>query len=115
MEWLLHKTPVSLGGSIMIDDTDKINSISAIYVLMRLYKVTNDLVKERMIHELFVLAKLNQANCKSLLAIKEFHYFLLDILYDYQLTLFNNELKGVPMSIWEKATRAHTILLKYAV
>mmetsp|Transcript_11171 Transcript_11171/g.9546 ORF Transcript_11171/g.9546 Transcript_11171/m.9546 type:complete len:292 (-) Transcript_11171:291-1166(-) len=115
LEWLLHKTPVSLGGAIIIDDTDKINSISAIYVLMRLYKVTTDIIRERMIHELFMLVKGNPANCASLLALQEFQYFLLDILYDYQLTLFNNELKGIPSAIWEKATRAHTFLMKYAL
>ena len=92
LEWLLHKTPTSLEGTLSIDDTDKINSISAIYVMMKLFHPAREELKERMIKDLWMLAKLNPANCNSLLGIQEFQFFLLDILYHYQMLLYTTEL-----------------------
>jgi hypothetical protein len=115
LEWLLHKTPTSLEGSIMIDDTDKINSLSAVYVLMRLYKVANEAVKEKIIRDIYMLVKWNPSNCASLLGIQEFQYFLLDILYHYQIILFSQELKGMSAGIWELGIKIHSTLMRHAM
>ena len=39
MEWVLRKVPSNLNQAIMIDDTDKINSVLAINVLFLLFSI----------------------------------------------------------------------------
>jgi hypothetical protein len=40
MEWVLRKIPSNVDQALMIDDTDKINSIVAIKVLMNIYPIS---------------------------------------------------------------------------
>jgi len=50
-----------------------------------------------------------------MLQIVKFQHFLLDALFKYQLSLYDTELKGIPMAIWELGTKTYILLLKYAL
>ncbi len=67
-----------------------------------------------MIMDVCCLVKLNPSNCTSLLGIPEFQFFLLDVLYDYQMSLYNIELKNIS-GIWDFGTNTHTVLIKHAL
>jgi len=47
MEWLLLKTPASLGGAVMIDDTDKIETVDVLFIIIRLYKYVPEFIKQK--------------------------------------------------------------------
>lgn len=114
VEWLLHKTPTNIDESIMIDDTEKIHSLSMIDVILEFYPTTNEFIKQKVDHfistssnsilikiiqDFYMLVKWNHANCQALLRIPHFHTFLLDSLYEYQYQLFNTEIKGVSAAV----------------
>lgn len=44
MEWVLRKIPSNVDQALMIDDTDKINSVVAINVLMNFYPTCNAVI-----------------------------------------------------------------------
>ena len=68
-----------------------------------------------MIQDLFMLVKWNSMNCNALIKIQEFQFFLLDVLCDCQVALFQHELRDRPAAIWELGVKTHTILLKLAL
>jgi len=68
-----------------------------------------------MLQDLYMLIKWNPQNTITVLQIVKFQHFLLDALYKYQISLFDTELKGIPMAIWELGTKTYTLLLKYAL
>ena len=47
MEWLLLKTPGSLGGTVMIDDADTIMSVDVLLIIIRLYKQVPEYIKQK--------------------------------------------------------------------
>lgn len=49
LEWLLHKPPAGLEGSLMIDDTDQISSTSVIDILMEFYNISEEFEKQKVI------------------------------------------------------------------
>jgi len=65
--------------------------------------------------DIYVLVKWNPANCVSILKVQEFHYFLLDTLYDYQILLYTNELDANSTLIWELGTKALTVIFRHAL
>ncbi len=115
LEWLLQKKPAPIGATVMIDDSDKITSPSVILIMIKFYKHATEEVRQRMIQDLYMLVKWNSANCTALLGIPELEYFLLDVLYINQLTLFTEELKAAPAAIWELGVKTHTMLKKFAL
>ncbi len=115
IEWLLHKQPSQLLGSVAIDDTDKISCVEVLPVMIKFYKNADEPGKQKMMQDLYILLKWNQSNCSSILQSTDFHFFLLDILYDYQILLYTNELEAHATAIWELGTKSHTVLLKHAL
>ena len=115
IEWLLHKQPSHLLGNVTIDDTDKISCVEVLPIMIKFYKFADEPGKQKMMQDLYILLKWNQSNCSSILQFPEFHFFLLDILYDYQILLYTNELEAHATAIWELGTKSHTVLLKHAL
>ena len=83
MEWVLRKTPLNINQALMIDDTDKINSIVAIDVLMNFYHLCSKDMQLKVICNLLALVKGNSANHEQLLKVPTFQYWLFDILLHY--------------------------------
>ena len=99
LEWLLHKHPTTLDGGIILDDTDRINSANVIYIMMRFYHYANETIRQKMISDIYMLIKWNSVNCTALLSVPEFHTFLLEVLYRYQLMFFDEELKDFNLTV----------------
>ena len=49
LEWLLNKSPASIEGTVMIDDTDKIKSINIVFIILRLFRQAPESVKQKVI------------------------------------------------------------------
>lgn len=83
--------------------------------MIRFFKSADERLRQKMMQDIYILVKWNPTNCSAVLQVPEFHSFLLDVLYDYQILLYTSELREVPMMIWELGTKAHTVLLKHAL
>ena len=99
LEWLLHKHPTSFDGAIILDDTDRINSVHVIYIMMKFYSSASEIIRQKMISDMYMLIKWNSANCTAFLSVPEFHTFLLEVLYKYQLMYFDKELKEYNLTV----------------
>ncbi len=115
LEWLLNKAPASIEGSVMIDDTDQIKSINVVFIILRLFRQVPESVKQKMIQDLYMLIKCNLQNCELVLQYTEFQYFLLDTLYRYQISLYEAELQGDSIAIWEITTKTYILLIKHSL
>lgn len=94
MEWLLGKYPSNQNSDMMIDDADQIKSPNVLEVMIQIYHLSSDFIRQKMIQDLYMLVKWNPNNRGALQAHEEFVIFLLEVLYAYQLQLFDNELAG---------------------
>lgn len=56
LEWILNRAPSSLFKTMMIDDYDKITFLPAMQVLMILVTHSNNLVRQRALQDMFMLA-----------------------------------------------------------
>ena len=101
LEWLLQKNPMSLDEVIILDDTDRIGSANAIYIMMKFYRSARETTRHKMISDIYMLIKWNSTNCAALLIVPDFHTFLLEVLYEYQLIYFDEELKEYSLTVNE--------------
>jgi len=68
-----------------------------------------------MIQDLYMLIKCNLDNCELVLQYTEFQYFLLDTLYGYQISLYDSELQGDSIAIWEITTKTYILLMRHSL
>lgn len=47
LEWLLHKEPAHLEDTVMIDDTDKIQSVNAVLIMAKFYKHATEFIQQK--------------------------------------------------------------------
>ena len=57
LEWLLNRAPSGLFESLVIDDYDKITFKPALQILMTLVSYSNNMVRQRALQDLFMLAQ----------------------------------------------------------
>ena len=115
MDWLLGKEPNTSLSSSTIEDSDKIKCAEVILAIIKFFEYTSEIQKQKILQDIFTLLRGNSYNCDAILKIQEFHSFILDVLYDYQIQLFSNELERISQRLWELGRKIHTVLLKYAL
>jgi hypothetical protein len=59
LEWTLKRRPVGLSKTIMIDDYDHITFQPAMQMLMTVVTYSSNLVRQRALQDMFMLAQLN--------------------------------------------------------
>jgi hypothetical protein len=67
----------------MIDDYDKITFLPAMQVLMKLVTHSNNMVRQRALQDMFMLAQWDGQNGQVILQHYVFHSWLLELLMPY--------------------------------
>jgi len=62
LEWILNRAPSGLFKTMMVDDYDKITFLPAMQVLMVLVTNSNNLVRQRALQDMFMLAQWDSQN-----------------------------------------------------
>lgn len=115
LEWILNRAPSGLFHNLMIDDFDKITFQPALEVLMTLVLSSNNMVRQRSLQDLFMLAQWDSHNGQIILQHPLFHSWLLDLLMQYQdLTTRQSFLSDSSRAVYDMGCKLHTLLLKNA-
>ena len=137
LEWLLNRAPSGLFKNLVIDDYDKITFKPALQILMTLVSCSNNLVRQRALQDLFMLAQwdsyclyfhdqsqqiIANQNGQIILQHPKFHTWLLELLMPYQDLIQIVARKNTQQSVMSESSRAvydmgcklHTLLLKNA-
>ena len=67
LEWILNRAPSGLFKTMMVDDYDKITFLPAMHVLMHLVSHANNLIRQRALQDMFMLAQWDSQNGQLLL------------------------------------------------
>ena len=110
LEWILNRVPQGLFKTLMIDDYDKITFLPAMQVLMKLVTHSNNMVRQRALQDMFMLAQWDSQNGQVILQHYVFHSWLLELLMPYQSDRSTDSAKAV----YDMGTKLHTLLLKNA-
>lgn len=62
LEWILNRVPQGLFKNLMIDDYDKITFLPAMQVLMKLVTHSNNMMRQRALQDMFMLAQWDSQN-----------------------------------------------------
>ena len=90
---LLKKSYTNLETQIIIDDGDKIFSVESFFLLISsFYKNCDETLKLKILEDIFMLINWNNYNSQKIANFYEFLYWILKILFRYQMELFENEL-----------------------
>ena len=116
LEWILNRAPSSLYQNIVIDDFDKISFTPALSLLMTLVSYSNNLVRQKSLQDLLMLARWDSHNGTMILFHPHFHNWILDLLMPYQdlASQYSNHLQGMSLAVYDIGCKLHSLLLKNA-
>jgi hypothetical protein len=99
----------------VIDECDKVSFLPAIQLLMTLVTYSNNLIRQRALTDLEMLAKWDSSNGVQIMMLPQFHTWLLDLLMPYQdMANKYSKLQGSALAVYDIGCKLHTILLKNA-
>lgn len=71
----------SIESSSILDDTDYIQSLLGLYILQSVVSKSSPEIKHKALQDQLMLTKWNPKNCDVLISNSEWHYWVLDIIY----------------------------------
>ena len=83
LEWIISHAPSPLYEHIVIDECDKVGYQPAIQLLMTLVTYSNNIIRQRALTDLEMLAKWDGNNGSQIMMHPQFHSWLLEMLMPY--------------------------------
>ena len=115
MEWVLRKIPSNVEQALMIDDTDKISSTVAVTVLMDFYHTCDDIIKQKILHDLFLLQS-NITNTRCIIDTENFLTFILDLLFGFQEKMASSaDLQPSETALRDLCLKIYSHLMKFVI
>lgn len=115
MEWIISRAPSSLYENIVIDECDQVKCIPHLQLLTTLVTHSNNLIRQRALTDLEMLAKWDANNGVQIMMMPQFHNWLLELLMPYQdMASKYASLQGSALAVYDIACKLHTVLLKIA-